>query len=164
MFFLRCGIFCVCTPSMDERRTNHPAGLRALGSREAPFAKELFRAGLSRKPVSLHAEALKLAPGIDPHGAGFSDSHAVFADAEVAVGKAAVRECKVPAFLRERQPPKRERGERREDVALRHPLGLINLRKPLADLLRHPEKNRDAQLMVKRSLRRIFEARIVVAR
>ena len=162
--FLRHGIFCARVSSTQKRRTNHPAGLRALSCREAPFAKELFRAGLSRKPVSFHAEALKLAPGVDPHGAGFPDGHAVFADAEVAVGKAAVRERKIPAFLRERNPPKRERGEGREDVALRHPLGLINLRKPFTDPVRHPEKNRDAQLMVESPLRRIFEARIVVAR
>lgn len=76
MFFLRRGIFCARIPSMEERRTNHPAGLRALGSREAPFADKLFRTGLNCKPVSFHAEALKLAPGVDPHSTGFPDSNA----------------------------------------------------------------------------------------
>jgi len=150
MSFMRFGIFCACHfHSVQKRRTNHPSDLRALGSREAPFAEEFFRTGLILKLVPFQSEALKLSFGVNSHGSGFPDGNAVFANAEVAVGKAAVRKREVPALLGQRKPPKRECGEGRKNVALRHPLGLVNLRKLFSDLCRNPEKNRNAQLMMK---------------
>ena len=122
MSFMRFGIFCACHfRSVQKRRTNHPSDLRALGSRETPFAEELFRTRLILKLVSFQSEALKLSFCVNAHGAGFPNDNAVLTDAEVAVGKAAVRKREVPALLWQREPPKRERRECREDVALRPP-------------------------------------------